>query len=88
MRSVWYPVIMVALILLAALIIALGEARASQRFATKADYDYAQLAISEDARTITIRTPVPDDTRLCIEPSRERFDKVRCYTVRDLRTRK
>lgn len=53
--------------------------------ATETDRLMAQLEVSGDGNTVTVRSVAPDSLRLCVAPRAGAFGPTRCFTVADIR---
>lgn len=53
--------------------------------ATEADRAFAQLAISRDGNTVTVRGVASDALQVCVEPRAGQFGVTRCYGVGAIR---
>lgn len=53
--------------------------------ATLAERALAQLDISVDGKTVTVRPAAPDDLRLCVAPKAGVFGPMRCFEVGKIR---
>ena len=53
--------------------------------ATVVDRALAQLEISLDGQTITVRGVAPDDFRICVAPPHGHFGLTRCFTAGAIR---
>lgn len=78
------PKLPIVLLVLVWLGLVVAAADAQMPLATEYDVTHAQLAISRDGSTLTIRSVAPDAMRLCVEPSQVP-GALHCFTVGDLR---
>jgi len=58
-----------------------GLKNLQQPTATVVDEALAQLEISSDGQTMTIRGTAPNSLKLCVQPARGIFGPTRCFTV-------